>query len=42
MDSKKLQAYELIQERDLSGIKAKGTLLRHKKMRGKDCPDRKR
>ena len=31
MDSKKLQAYELIQERDLSGIKAKGTLLRHKK-----------
>lgn len=31
MDSKKLQAYELIQEKDLNGIKAKGTLLRHKK-----------
>ena len=31
MDSKKLQAYELIQEKELNGIKAKGTLLRHKK-----------
>lgn len=31
MDSKKLQAYELIQEKDLNGIKAKGTLFRHKK-----------
>ena len=35
MNIKDLNAYELIQEADLSDIKSKGYLLKHKKKRGK-------